>query len=181
MNDNTDSTRVYRRVWLLTCAVGVVLLITACGSSSNTSTPSSGSGTVSAQTTKYQKMLAFSECMRSNGVPDFPDPNANGTISLGSTASKLNGTALRSAEQACRHLLPNGGTLSPAQQQKALNVLLKFSECMRSNGVPDYPDPSLVNGSITIDLQGTGISATSPHILSAAKVCEPLLTNRTGT
>jgi hypothetical protein len=184
MNDKTVNTRAYRRAWLLTCAVGAALLMTACGSSSgssggNASTPSSGgSSTVSAQTTKYQKVLAFSECMRSHGVPDFPDPNANGAISLGSIASTLNGTAVRSAEQACRHLLPNGGIPTPAQLQKALNLLLKFSECMRSHGVPNYPDPSLVDGTIKVDLQGTGITATTPHILTAAQACEPLLTNR---
>jgi hypothetical protein len=179
MNDNTDGTRGSRRAWLLTCMVGVVLLMTACGASggsSSTSTPAP------AQTTRYEKTLAFSQCMRSHGVPEFPDPNANGAIALGSVAGqiKLDSSQVQSALVICRHLLPNGGTLNPAQQQKALNALLKFARCMRSHGVPNFPDPSLVNGNVTVDLQGAGISGASPHILTASRACQSALPSKAG-
>jgi hypothetical protein len=122
-------------------------------------------------------MLAFAQCVRAHGVPDFPDPNVNGAISLSSLAgqAKLNSTQVSSAISACRHLLPNGGTLNPAQQQKALNALLKFSQCMRAHGVPDFPDPSLVDGKVALDLKGAGISGSTPHIVTAAGTCRSVL------
>jgi hypothetical protein len=182
MNGNTDGTRGSRRVWLLTCLVGVVFLMTACGSSASSnptasSTSTSSTSSTSTQTTKYQKVLAFSQCVRAHGVSDFPDPNVNGAISLSSLSgqSNLNSTQVSSAIQACRHLLPNGGTLNPAQQQKALTALLKFSRCMRAHGVPNFPDPSLVDGKVSLDLKGTGISGSTPHIVTASATCRSVL------
>ena len=185
MNGNTDGTRGSRRVWLLTCLVGVALLMTACGSSgssnpngsNNLSASSTSTSSTSAQTTKYQKVLAFSHCVRAHGVSSFPDPNVNGAISLSSLSGQgnLNSSQVSSAIQACRHLLPNGGTLNPAQQQKALTALLKFSRCMRAHGVPNFPDPSLVDGKVTLVLKGTGISGSTPHIVTASGTCRSVL------
>jgi hypothetical protein len=173
MNDNMRGTRRTRRVWLLTCLAGAVLLMTACGASGS----SDSSSTISAQTTTYQKLLAFSACMRSHSVLNFPDPNANGTLTLpsGANAINLNSAPVKSAIQTCRKIFPNGGVLDPALQQKILTALLKFSQCMRGRGVTEFPDPELVNGKVSLSLTGSGIDTSSTVFVNAAKACEPIV------
>ena len=52
--------------------------------------------------------------------------------------------AVTAASNACRHLLPNGGvskgnTISSADQAD----YLKAAGCMRTHGIPNFPDPTL--------------------------------------
>ena len=73
-----------------------------------------------------------------------------------------------SADRACRHLLPNGGRMTVAQQQQALKHALKFSACMRAHGLPDFPDPSAAGGGVVMNLHGTGLSPPVAAIPSGA-------------
>ena len=90
--------------------------------------------------------VKFSECMRANGVSDFPDPNASGEFpSYGASVSPA---VWKKASAACKALQPPGtlsAKLTPAQESAAL----KFAQCIRENGVPDFPDP--VNGQPLVD------------------------------
>jgi hypothetical protein len=52
-----------------------------------------------------EALLAFAQCMRDNGVPDFPNPVDDG-ISLGSTGIDRNTPEFKSAQTACEPLLP---------------------------------------------------------------------------
>ena len=96
--------------------------------------------------------------MRSNGVPNFPD--SAGGVPPKVTAQELgiSSSQLQVAQGACQHLLPaTGGSLSASslQQcylagvcpqalvQQALGAGREFAQCMRSHGVPDWPDPTL--------------------------------------
>ncbi len=85
-----------------------------------------------------QQMTKFAACMRKNGEPSFPDPNAQGQITVNIDPGSAQ---FQKAQQACRKLLPNGGAPSPAQQAKARRASLAFSACMRSHGEPNFPDP----------------------------------------
>lgn len=183
MISDTKNNRGSWRVWLLVCAAVVVLPLTACGNSGSSPTAGSSTSTISAQTTTYQKVLAFSECMRAHGVPNFPDPNSSGSIDVASVKNQINFQAdpAKSAIQTCKHLLPDGGTATPAQLQKALNLLLTFSQCMRAHSVLNFPDPTLVNGKIQLSLAGTGITASTPHVVTADEACKPLLTKEGAT
>jgi hypothetical protein len=180
MNGNKSSIRGSRWVWLLTCMAGTLLLITACGGGSSPSSSSASSSP--AQSAKYAKVLSFSQCMRSHGVPNFPDPNSSGAITLGGASGSVNlaSSQAQSASQSCRHLLPNGGMLNPQQQQKALTVLLKLAQCIRSHGIPNFPDPALVNGSIKLNIQGSGVNPKSPQLISAVRACRSTLPRKTG-
>jgi hypothetical protein len=104
----------------LAAAAGLGLLASACEGSStegvaqvdsmqtttdaSTSSPDSGSG----------DPAAYSACMRSHGLPNFPDPNSNGGIKLDSTRGlDRSSPQFESAEEACKSLLPNGGSADP--------------------------------------------------------------------
>jgi len=94
-------------------------------------------------------LLAYSECMRAHGVPDFPDPVGNSLQIKASAGSDLdpNSPQMQAAQKACQSLQPGGGqggTVRAAQQAQAL----KFSACMRSNGVPNFPDPTFSGGGV---------------------------------
>lgn len=160
---------------LLIAALGLA----ACGSSR----PNTG-GSTSAQSDPAgaSKALAFAKCMRSHGVSNFPDPTG-GELRLqiqktpNSTSVngvEVNGPAFQSAMQACRSDLPNGGHPSAAQTAKARAQALAMSRCMRSHGVPNFPDPTFQTGpggGFGVRLGGPGINFNSPAFQAAQKVC----------
>jgi hypothetical protein len=83
---------------------------------------------------------AFAQCMRDNGLPDYPDPDPNGRSGAGHEKFKPDDPKVKAATEKCRDLLPGGGQ-HDVQGPEAIKELLKFAQCMRDNGVPDFPDP----------------------------------------
>jgi hypothetical protein len=123
--------------------IAIVVTISACGSSAPAETGSGSSGG-DPIATAHEKGVKFAECMRSNGVSKFPDPSASGELTIDAIAngSSLDTStpAFTQAISACKALEPAGFTgskLSSQQQQAAL----KFAQCIRANGVKDFPDP----------------------------------------
>jgi hypothetical protein len=80
--------------------------------------------------------IQFAQCMRANGVPNFSD----GPITPDSGINPVS-PAYQSAQNVCKKYEPHSGPppLVPAsvRQQE-----LKFAQCMRANGVPNFPDPN---------------------------------------
>jgi hypothetical protein len=112
------------------------LLAAACASS-----PSSTSS--SAPAAQQNGLLAFSRCMRSHAVPNFPDPNRSGVLPKSQiTQLAASSPLFPAAHRACEQLLPNGGQPTQAQAQQAWNDMRNFARCMRSHGVPNRPDPA---------------------------------------
>jgi hypothetical protein len=134
--------------------VALISLISAgCGSNAPSETgtaSSSGSGSSAGaggtkKATDQDKAVKFAACIREHGVPHFPDPNAKGEFVFGIDVSPA---VWRKAVDACKDLQPPGalsGKRSPKQQSAAL----RFAECIRKNGVKDFPDP--VNGEPLVD------------------------------
>jgi predicted small secreted protein len=142
MNRDTGRHRSLRRAAALAALVVMALLTAACGGS--TSTGAGGSSSTGASTL-HQEELAVAQCMRSHGVPKFPDPPANGNIPhVGPDVVGVSQSVYQSAVNACRYLAPDAAPLSQAQLQQMLSKLLQFAGCMRSHGVPDFPDPDSV-------------------------------------
>jgi hypothetical protein len=191
MNDGIRVIRGPRRAWppiartaaAIIAAAALTLLVAACssGSPSSTGSPNDSASSPSA--------VSYSVCIRSHGVPNYPDPDSSGTLpkpdaqAFGVSSSQLN-----AAQRACQHLLPTTGgslTASSLQQcylsdvcpqalvQQAVSEGLKFSRCMRSHGVPRWPDP-------TIDSEGRPafnirVPRPAPHQVSTAiNECERL-------
>ncbi len=120
-------------------------------------------------------LAAYASCMRKNGEPNFPDPNAQGQLSFGS-ANGIDPSSpqFQQAQTACRKLLPNHGTPTPAEQAQARAQALAFSACMRKNGVPNFPDPQFGSGGrVSIRFSaGTGLDPQSPQFQAAQNVCQ---------
>jgi hypothetical protein len=93
----------------------------------------------------HAKAVKFAECMRANGVSAFPDPDASGELTIETVANgsslDTGSAAFEQAVSACRDLEPAGftGGKVTAQQRKPR---LKFAQCIRDNGVTDFPDPT---------------------------------------
>ena len=156
-----------RAVALIIATVSVVLLAAACGGGP----PSAGAGGSSnkgASTNTHQ--VAFARCMRSNGVVNYPDPDSSGVTrkessqQLGVTPAKF-----QSAQNSCRHLLPNGGNgPDQAEIQQVAAQGLRFARCMRTHGVA-LPDPDS-SGRIP-DPASEGINQGSPQFEAANQAC----------
>ncbi len=178
MNGKTGGNRGLRRAAALAAAAAVAMAATACGSS--------GPSSVTAPT--YAQVLALAQCMRSHGVPNFPDPDASGGYSLASNGSlkgaggssvDINSSQAQAAYGDCRHLVPGGPSISQleqaeqqAQQQQAkdLPLLVKYTECMRSHGVPNFPAPGQSKSG-----PGGFPNVNSPQYLTAANACQHVL------
>jgi hypothetical protein len=172
MNDDTagrcgrpQRARLQRAGVLAATVAGTALLAAACGS---------GNSSAAAGSTTYQKALAYAQCMRSRGVPGWPDPNSQGNFLTGPADYLTQGSPeFQAASKACQHLLPGGRQLTAAQQQQAVSRALKFAACMRAHGIRDFPDPVVQNGGIT--LHGpAGFGPGSPQLQSAQRACRSL-------
>jgi hypothetical protein len=146
----------------------LALLAAACAGSG--SSAGSNGGANAGVSTTTASGVAYSACMRSDGVPNYPDPDSSGQLPkpdahhLGVSSNQL-----QAAQQACQHLLPitgraiNAGSVQQcmiaddcprALVQEVLTEERSFAECMRSHGVPNWPDP-------TTDSQGRPVFAIS--------------------
>jgi hypothetical protein len=126
----------------------------------------------STATTAQNGASAYSRCMRSHGVPKFPEPNSSGQIPKEQViALDPSIPQFQAAQRACRRVQPNGGHLSPAQLAQRLGDLLAFARCMRTHGFPSFPDPTST-GQVTHEmLASAGIDVHQPAVLHAADAC----------
>src|SRR6266702_1860617 len=125
--------RTARAAAAIIATAGLALLAAACSSPSSAGaggSPNAGRPATSPSTSS-QKVLAFSGCMRSHGVPNFPDPDSSGVLPKTQIAQlTASNPQFPEAHRACEHLLPNGGEPTQAQAQQA------------SNEMPNWPDPA---------------------------------------
>ena len=155
------------------------LLAAGCGGGRSPGVARVASSTTAATTTTQNPqstLVAFSQCMRSHGEPNFPDPQrfAGGSVKL--TIHQLSPS--QAALRACNDLLPTNGGSGPsqetAQQQRTqLADGLSFARCIRSHGVARFPDPT-AQGQLTVEMvQAQGIDVRSPAVLRAVQACLP--------
>lgn len=119
----------------------LALLAGACSSGSRSSAGSGGSP--SATGSANSKALAYARCVRSHGVPSFPDPNSAGEFNK-TTVARLaaSNSQYQTASQTCSHLLPNSSGPTVAEVRQEWNGMASFARCIRSHGVPNWPDPT---------------------------------------
>jgi hypothetical protein len=117
--------------------------------------------------------------MRSHGIPNFPDPASSGQIPKEEIRQLgVSDSVLQTAQGACQRLWPYQAP-TQAQQRQQLADDLKFAQCMRSHGVPNFPDPTTVppNGLVkfVISVSRDGFDPHSPQILAKAHECQHVL------
>lgn len=160
----------------------VALLVAACSGASGPGVASLGSSTTKPAASKSSlsaQRLAYAKCMRTHGVPNFPDPDANGGFQLAVHNIDFSSPRFVTANKACTHLLPYGGRISPSAMAQIATAALKFSMCMRTHGVLDYPDPTILDQSMgagmtaTVGWKGGNINTNSATYKRADRVCEP--------
>jgi hypothetical protein len=125
--------------------------------------------------------------MRSRGVPSFPDPSpgADNTKFPDAQQLRVGGAQLTTAETACEHLLPQRvieELSAPADAQLLLHRMLSFSQCLRSHGLHNWPDPTLGrHGQPSFNLVGiAGLNANSPETMADIHACSHLLPSALG-
>ncbi|HTV12416.1 MAG TPA: hypothetical protein VME20_11230 [Acidimicrobiales bacterium] len=190
-----------KQAGLLACLLGSGILLAACGGgpsaaksvahvgTTTTTTvttaapaPAQGGGGTGAAGASAAG-VKFATCMRSHGEPDFPDSAVQVTPSGGvmfhlteGSGVDPNSPTFKSAMQTCQSLIPhvaNGG----APSVSATDKLLKYAQCMRSHGVPDFPEPN-ANGQIMVQVTGGAannpLNPSSPQFQSASQACRSL-------
>ena len=168
---------------------GLALLTAACGG--GPSATDSGGSSNAGGSARIQSAVAFSRCMRSHGVPNFPDPSSSTEIPK-ETAQQLgvSSSQLQVGLTACQHLLPNTGNVddNPAALHRWWSQMLHFARCMHAHGVPNWPDPSAYSQDPlrpTFNLHAAGIGfhlgaqpgniVNSPQIQARVRQCESVV------
>ena len=169
-----------KTVFVGLAAGGLALLLAACGGSptsgvagvgnATTTTTVAQSGTSGNGLPSMAARLAYAQCMRSHGEPDWPDPGGRGGISSSAptaTTVDRNSPQFIAANDACEHFLPSGGVPTQAQNQQRAQQVLKFARCMRSHGIKDFPDSMQITG------EGD-LNPSDPQFQAASQACQSL-------
>jgi hypothetical protein len=169
------------------------LATTTSSSAASKTTPTGTSGRGASETPAQlqQSALKFSQCMRSHGVPNFPDPSPGGGFVF-QAGSGLNPSspAVKSAQAKCQKYMgggpPGPGTVTHPTAQW-LAQMVKAAACMRRHGYPDFPDPRTSVPANPFGSSGAGVisdidgvififpsstDTTSPRFYRAADSCK---------
>jgi hypothetical protein len=154
--------------------LGVLLAVTVAGcsrsnGSSGVATAHSGAAASSSATpdamSDQEHMIRFAQCMRDNGVPDFPDPKNGGmNVPPGADPQKV-----AAAQEKCKKYLPNGGQPRKMDPQ-SMEQLRRYAQCMRDNGIKNFPDPTTDQG-LVMDPNKLGMSPDDPRFKAAQQTC----------
>ena len=170
---------VRRTAATIAASLGLAVLAAGCGGSNAPGVPGAGSHNsnhtrASSSHGAIAQLLAYARCMRSHGISDFPDPTTTGGgISIsqhGGPGSDLNrnNPTYEAAHQACRTLQP-GGVQAPTVSPQKLAAEARWARCMRSHGLPSFPDP---NGQGAFDRNK--FDENSPAFQTASNACRSL-------
>ena len=171
-----------RPLIIISVVAAAAMFVAGCGGgsspgvanvSSSTSTSSSSSGGQPTQAQIQQEQhdaTRFAQCMRSHGL-SIPDPTT--APRAFKKAFDTQSPAFQSAYTTCGHLLPAGHApnQNTAHSQSQTVALLAFARCLRSHGLPSFPDPSS-SGELTHEmLARAGIDLHQPAVVQAADTC----------
>jgi hypothetical protein len=204
MNDNSGVTARPEWAWAVgertaaaVIATAALALLAACGG--NGSSSGHGGSANAAGSTTSASYVAYSACMRSHGVPNYPDPDSSGQLPkpdahhLGVSSAQL-----QAIQQTCQHVLPNTGRAITADSvtecmmaddcprslvQHLLDEERSFAGCMRSGGVPNWPDPTIdPHGRpvFAISISKDGFNPYSKPIWAKGNRCSQLMPDLSG-
>jgi hypothetical protein len=154
-----------RKLGLLAALPILALIGAGCGGSDK-------STAANTTASNQEKAVKFAQCMRENGVSQFPDPDASGNLTIDGV---LNGSGIdpdgptwNQAIAACKDLQPPGFTGGGERSSSQQDAALRFAQCMRENGVSDFPDPSPGQPLVDTNRIPSSNTANGMSILNAA-------------
>jgi hypothetical protein len=180
-----------RRATILAAVVGAVLVVASCGgddSDADNSLPSlpgsaesggadntagTDSGSPTSSDDPLQVALAFAQCMRDNGVPDFPDPVARDDGSIFMTGPPSDDPDLQPAQETCQSEVPAAAAVDAPDEEEVARTqdrMLEFAACMRDHGF-DFPDPDFGDDGTFQATPGAGVDFNDPEFKDAADAC----------
>jgi hypothetical protein len=148
-------------------ALGVA--VAGCSGGSTLPTAASAGGSGSSGARPLAQAVAYSQCIRGHGVPDFPDPvqTPSGGYGYRTAGIDPSSAAFQAALQACKGLpspwTSTGQQLSTAEEQ----AWLSWARCIRAHGLPDFPDPTF-SGS---EVHDSGLGSSSLQLQQAMQSC----------
>jgi hypothetical protein len=172
-NPRGQRARISRAGLIAAAFLATSMIATGCGAGSSPSAAQKGS-----IASPSRSALAFTNCMRTHGEPNMSEPVIDGQSAHIRVAPGMdpNSAQFTGANNACKHLLPANGVptenpITPGDQTD----YLKATACMRSHGVPDFPDPVFHNNNVAFQTPGTRIDTNSPQYQSAVATCQRLI------
>jgi hypothetical protein len=141
--------------------------------------PASVSSTTSARLDADLALLEFSQCMRDEGIP-LPDIGIDAAGAPILDPALLDTIDVQSDEFAdafekCQPILAQSEAFSldldPALQALIEDQLVEFSQCMRDNGIEDFPDPSSLDSGPVYPLSVLS-RFSEPDFEAAVEVCQ---------
>jgi hypothetical protein len=158
---------------------GVASLGSHTSASHSSSTSGAASASAGPEASPASQAIAYTACMHAHGLPNFPEPQVSEhgsatSIKMAVPAGVGQNPKFKPAAEACRKLMPGGGPgnqapLTPAQQGQ----YLRAAACIRSHGVPNFPDPTFSGGGVHIEHQK--LNESSPAFKAAVHDCESLI------
>jgi hypothetical protein len=154
-----------RKLGLLAAIPVIALIGAGCGGGDKSSA-------ADATTSNQEKAVKFAQCMRENGVSQFPDPDASGNLTIDAVVNGSSidpdGPTWKQAIEACKNLQPPGFTGGGERSSSQQDAALQFAQCIRENGVPDFPDPSPGQPLVDTNRIPSSDTANGMSILNAA-------------
>jgi hypothetical protein len=107
-----------------------------------------------------ERKQQFTNCMRAEGIEVQDDREAG--------AIRVEKRDMSAAMEKCRKYLPNGGE-QPELSPEDIEKMRQYAQCMRENGLPDFPDPDPETGGIGL---GAMPGKTKQDIEKADEKCK---------
>ena len=154
----------------------VALCVAGCGSTDGGDGVASAGGASSSASSaapnadsEREQGLKFAQCMRDNGVPEFPDPKFgdDGGVSL-DLPEGVDKATVDAAQEKCKPYMPNGGEPGKADPEVVAQLRV-YSQCMRDNGVPNFPDPT--DAGLQVDNDKLGVDTNGAVYKAAEEKC----------
>lgn len=157
---------------LIAASALVVAAFGAAGCSGDSNAAESGGKSPGTKDKGFAQAMAYSKCMRANGVPDYPDPeqDADGRVKT-NPGNGANDPKTLQAMEACRDKMPQGRSVENGGKMDASKVN-SWAECIRKNGIPKFPDPEVEGTRINVPLGKLGMMPDDPKMQKASQACQ---------
>jgi len=134
------------------------------------------STTIFDELTFEEGVLDFAQCMREEGI-NFPDPtfDIDGNPQFDNVDVENEEEfeeAFTNCEDILRNALPEQFDLDPEVEAALVDASLEFSQCMREEGISNFPDPTPGEFGF-FAFRDAEIEWTSDDVQEAFEICQP--------